>query len=162
MTDHRRACELAIRALEGDTSVRAEALLACQQVLEAAPALHRVIYRSRSLLTPLGLEKLLQHAQANNQVMRITGVLAHWNQNIVQIIEGPSQTVIGLLETIRTDPRHYDFMLLCSKPIAERRFGRWLMADLALQEDDFAALAANLEGSTDRMERRIAAWMKAR
>jgi hypothetical protein len=162
MTNARAACELAIRALEGDLGVRAEAILACQQVLEAQPALHRVIYRSRSLLSPLGLQKLLQQAQANNQLLKVTGVLAHWDGNLVQILEGPSDVIIGLLETIRCDPRHHEFMLLCSKPIAERRFGRWLMADLALQEDDFAALAANLEGSTDRLERRIANWMKAR
>jgi hypothetical protein len=162
MTNARAACELAIRALEDDPTVRAEAILACQQVLEDSPALHRIIYRSRSLMSPLGMEKLLQHAQANNQVLKVTGVLAHWDQQLVQVLEGPRETIIGLLQTIRCDPRHYDFTLLSSQPITRRRFGRWLMADMALDPDEFATLAANFEGSGDRLERRISAWMKAR
>jgi hypothetical protein len=162
MTDARTACQLAIRALEGDESVRVEALLACRMVVEATPALHRVVYSSRSLVSRRGLERLVNHAQASNQVLKVTGVLAHWDDRFVQILEGPSNVVTGLVQTIREDPRHENFMLLCSKPISERRFGQWLMASLELDAEQFGTLTANLEGSTDRMERRIANWMKAR
>ena len=162
MTDARTACQLAVRALEGDESCRVEALLACRMVVEATPALHRVMYSSRSLVTRRGLERIVNHAQASNQILKVTGVLAHWDDRFVQILEGPSNVVAGLLQTIREDPRHEDFMFLGSKPISERRFGQWLMASLELDAEQFATLTANLEGSTDRMERRVAALMTSR
>jgi hypothetical protein len=161
VNDHRKALELAIRALHGDTTVKQEALLACEQALHKSPTLHRIAYRSKSLISPLGLERLLEQSKNNNQILQITGCLVHWNDNIVQILEGPPATVLGLSETIRCDHRHENFTLLSSRPINERRFGQWLMANLHVDEEDFMILATNLEGSPDRMERRIANWMKS-
>ncbi|NBW46530.1 MAG: BLUF domain-containing protein [Betaproteobacteria bacterium] len=160
MNDTRWICELALKALEGDESVKAAAILACQQHLECHPPLHRAIYRSRSLMSQDGLNAMLEHARASNHQIGVTGVLVHHKEEFIQIVEGPTSTVVGLVGTIRNDPRHDRFALLAAREVSSRKFGDWWMADLAIDADDFSALAENFAGG-DWLERKISQWMTA-
>lgn len=163
MNDITNALKLAIAALEGEGNPTV-AILACEQALmQSSPkALWRVIYSSSSLVSPEGLKMLFRQARANNVALGVTGWLAHSDGLFVQLLEGPKETVIGLMQTIRDDPRHRQFALLDSRSIAEREYGEWLMASLELHPEDFASLMANLESSPHRLlNKKIAKWMTA-
>lgn len=123
--------------------------------------LYRVVYRSHSLLSEVGLEDLLNQARCNNLVIGVTGAIIYWNDQFVQFLEGPEETVIGLMQTIRSDPRHRGFTLLESRPIPEKKFGKFLMASIEVDAEEFGALQQNLSSSTDRLDRKISSWMES-
>lgn len=158
MNHVRRACELAIAALEGDASKRTEAILALEQLSATHGRLRRVVYHSVSLMSRDGLDALLQQARVSNAELGITGALMHWSNEIVQVLEGPDEPLSYLLATIRHDRRHKHFNLLSSGLVEHRQFGDWLMASAELQPDDFAAVVAGFAGDEDRTLRKVAAW----
>ena len=94
--------------------------------------LHRLIYRSRSLLPDDGpsqteLDALVAAAASENRAMTITGALLATEGWFVQALEGPSDMLKAAFDCIASDPRHTAVELCAVEPIDKRLFGRWAM-----------------------------------
>jgi len=72
---------------------------------------------------------LLRQARRNNERDGITGALIVRHDLYLQWLEGPPETLAKLYERILVDDRHLGIQFLDGGPIAERRFGDWLMRD---------------------------------
>jgi hypothetical protein len=94
--------------------------------------LHRLIYRSRSLL-PAGapnrteIDEIVAQAASDNRATNITGVFLAIDGWFVQALEGPSDMLKAAFDCISTDPRHTAIDLCVVEPIDKRLFGRWAM-----------------------------------
>ena len=101
----------------------------------AATEQHRVapvsmmVYRSRAVVPPSEgeLDFLVRQAQNRNHAESITGLLIYDEGYFYQWLEGPSQAVTRVWESIRADPRHYQVEVLREQRIAKRHFGNWNM-----------------------------------
>lgn len=92
--------------------------------------LERLVYRSRETepLGTLSLFNLLNLARQNNERLGITGHLLYADGMFTQCIEGPTQAIEQLWQTLQRDARHQDIELISRGPVAERRFVDWSMA----------------------------------
>ncbi|PWA06190.1 BLUF domain-containing protein [Flavobacterium psychrotolerans] len=91
--------------------------------------MHRIIYLS-SAIKPLSAEKidsLLKQARKFNLENNITGVLLYLEGNFLQVIEGPSKSIISLFERIKKDKRHTGILTVCNDVIYEKQFPDWSM-----------------------------------
>ena len=92
--------------------------------------LERLLYRSKATNTlgSLHLFNMLSEARAKNALMGITGHLLYTEEVFVQCIEGPTEAITSLWESLQRDPRHHDIELLARGPLEKRRFTDWSMA----------------------------------
>ena len=92
--------------------------------------LERLLYRSKATNTlgSLHLFNMLSEARAKNAQLGITGHLLYTEEVFVQCIEGPSEAVALLWESLQRDDRHYDLQLLARGPIEKCRYEDWSMA----------------------------------
>ena len=92
--------------------------------------LERLLYRSKATNTlgSLHLFNMLSEARAKNATLGITGHLLYTEEVFVQCIEGPSESVTSLWESLQRDERDHGIELLARGPIQERRFSDWNMA----------------------------------
>ncbi len=89
-----------------------------------------LLYASR-LTAPLGhdgLTRLLAASQHNNKSSDVTGFLQIEDDIVLQYLEGPPDAVSSLIELIRRDPRHTDFVVLAADRLDQRYFEGWQMA----------------------------------
>lgn len=95
----------------------------------AATPLTSIVYISaaRALLTGEEIQEILRQSRQNNATRDVTGLLLYWDGNFLQYIEGPADSVDGLLETIRRDSRHSGLTVLDRGVIAARAFPDWRM-----------------------------------
>jgi hypothetical protein len=99
----------------------------------AAP-LRRLIYRSRSRLgggaAAMGAEigRILETARHRNECLGVTGALVVRGARFAQALEGPSQAVQALFDSIAADPRHDQITTVEDGPVAARAFPGWSMA----------------------------------
>lgn len=93
--------------------------------------LERLIYgstatgRTDSLIN---LVAILAESQRNNDRDGLTGALAAHEGRYVQVIEGRSDALDGLLRRLATDNRHRDIVVFSRDPIEARAFAGWGMA----------------------------------
>lgn len=93
--------------------------------------LERLIYgstatgRTDSLIN---LVAILAESQRNNDRDGLTGALAAHEGRYVQVIEGRSDALDGLLRRLATDNRHRDIVVFSRDPIEARVFAGWGMA----------------------------------
>jgi hypothetical protein len=92
-------------------------------------ALSALVYRSRAVqpLSGTELHWLTQIAQSRNRASNITGVIVYDDECFYQWLEGPRDSVMRVMESIRRDPRHRDLEVLDEHPAASRQFGGWAM-----------------------------------
>jgi hypothetical protein len=92
--------------------------------------LERMLYQSspRQEFNALALFQLLTQAQLKNASLDITGHLLFVDGQFTQCLEGPSDKLERLWQTIQSDPRHQQVELLMRQPIVHRRFPEWSMA----------------------------------
>ncbi len=96
--------------------------------------LQQIVYQSK-VTVPFSveqLEQLLRPWRARNHAQRISGLLLYGDDDIIQVIEGPVETVQALYHIIAADARHHDVVTLANGPITERAFAEWSMAFSAL------------------------------
>lgn len=88
-----------------------------------------MVYRSRAVVPPSDgeLDFMVRQAQNRNHAESITGLLIYDQGYFYQWLEGPSQSVTRVWESIRADPRHYQVEVLREQSIAKRHFGHWNM-----------------------------------
>jgi hypothetical protein len=92
--------------------------------------LERILYQSTPTqeFDALALFQLLTQAQLRNASLEITGHLLFVNGQFTQCLEGPSEHIEQLWQTIQRDPRHHQVQLLMRRPTGKRRFPEWSMA----------------------------------
>lgn len=109
--------------------------------------LERVIYRSRSTTgDPLSdMEDILKVSVWNNARSGITGVLGHFGDCYLQLLEGTAPALDNLLQQLRVDPRHTELMILDRRELPARLFPGWSMA----RTDIFGTHAPTASGVND-------------
>ena len=96
--------------------------------------LQQLVYQSKATV-PFSVEQLanlLRPWRAHNHDQHISGLLLYGGDDIIQVIEGPVESVHALYQTIAADARHYDVITLADGPIQERAFAEWSMGFSAL------------------------------
>ncbi|WP_159602874.1 BLUF domain-containing protein [Hydrogenophaga sp. PBL-H3] len=95
----------------------------------AEPALATLVYRSRCV-TPLddpGLNQLVEAALQRNAAESVTGLLIYDGGRFLQWLEGPTESVDRIWQSIRADSRHTDVEILGHMPSTVRCFPDWGM-----------------------------------
>lgn len=94
--------------------------------------LETILYVSRSNLEPAIAQdvvaRIVALAQRRNRKAGITGGLIFTGKHFAQVLEGSSEALGTLVETIANDDRHGAMQVLYRKPIASRFFFDWSMA----------------------------------
>lgn len=87
------------------------------------------LYRSDAApgLTDAGMRDILAVARQRNQQLGLTGCLHHEDGMFFQWLEGPSTSLVQVLDAIRADGRHGRIDMLDQGPLAHRRFQGWRM-----------------------------------
>jgi len=99
--------------------------------------MHSLVYVSSAaqLFSKEDLAALLVKSRANNEALRITGVLLYKGGNFMQVLEGEKERVLGLKNRIATDPRHRGLMVLLEQELPQRDFDKWSMGFRDLDAD---------------------------
>ena len=89
----------------------------------------QVIYASAAAtpFTPEALRALLAKSRARNSLYGVSGVLLYHEGSILQVLEGPEDTVDRILAAVTKDPRHYKLRYLSRATIQKREFEAWSM-----------------------------------
>lgn len=130
-------------------------------------ALYRLVYVSTSLVSDDAdtarrqIDDILAASRRNNAAAEITGALLFSDTNFAQVLEGPRDAVERLYETLNTDVRHKDLLLLQTEPLAVRQFPQWSMAYIGPSQSATEAVklaATGVDRSTqgDRVRRLLA------
>ena len=109
-------------------------------------------YISRNAISENGadmvaeIDAILASARKNNAPRGITGALLFNESCFAQVLEGPSEAVDTTYQTILTDKRHSDVILLHRDRLERRCFPDWSMAFATAdpQEDDLLDLDQEL------------------
>ncbi len=128
------------------------------EIAEAAPLLATMVYRSRATvpMEAATLQDLLRSAQVRNQAEGITGLLVYDQGSFFQWLEGPTESVARVWNSVRRDPRHTDVEVLETKPTQTRFFADWDMrlatrrGDEHTHKTNFAEIAPALMDSLYR------------
>ncbi len=111
---------------------------------------HRLLYRSRSLLSgsPETVDAatlgIVERARIRNEGAGVTGALLILSGTFVQALEGPLEAVGETFERICGDMRHRDLHLIEFSAASERAFPDWAMAAVTPQ-GELIKLCATLE-----------------
>jgi hypothetical protein len=92
--------------------------------------LERIIYKSKAAdgIGSLCLFNILSKARANNASVGITGHLIFDGTYFTQCIEGSTEAIDRLWESLVADQRHQDIKIVSRAPIKMRRYGLWSMS----------------------------------
>lgn len=107
------------------------------------PGLERMLYASRATGRTdslLNMATILGESQRNNDRDGLTGALGAHDGRFIQVIEGPTTVLDGLLRRLAGDPRHRDIVILDCRPITQRQFAGWSMVSSRLGPETATAL----------------------
>ena len=116
-----------------------------------APTLFTFVYCSRATegVDNVEVARIVESAQRRNLARGITGVLVFGSGVFFQWIEGPPAQMQNLIESLHSDPRHYDVVSLDqSEEQRERLYPNWEMEQVAA-DDIGAVLQDALESAED-------------
>jgi len=104
--------------------------------------LHFLVYVSSATVpfSPEQLRALLAQSRDNNARLGLTGMLLYKDGNLMQVLEGERDVVLGLYGKIAADPRHTGLLRLLEGPCETREFPDWSMAYRDLSAGDAAAV----------------------
>lgn len=111
-------------------------------------SMHTLVYTSfaNKSVTVESLQHILQKSRRNNLRLNITGILVHYENNFLQVLEGKKATIEKLLyEKIYLDTRHSHIDVFASYPIEKRRFSNWSMGLADIRAED----GEQIEGFSD-------------
>lgn len=101
------------------------------------------VSRARAPQTTTVTTSILLQAQVHNQVSGIRGLLCQGQGFFLQVLEGDRSKVNALFQRICLDTRHKDVELLRYEEISHRRFDRWSMALVKMQQPQFDPYSAS-------------------
>jgi hypothetical protein len=98
--------------------------------------LRQLIYVSTAcrLLDEAELLAILEASVRHNGPQAVTGMLLYADGSFMQILEGSPAAIDETMGRIRNDDRHRDVVVIETRPIARREFGRWSMGFRRLGE----------------------------
>jgi hypothetical protein len=94
------------------------------------PLLHQVVYCSRAArgVDDAAVDRIIDTARRANPQLGISGLLVFGSGVFFQWLEGPRDSIAGLMTRIQRDPRHEDVVTLSqSEEVRERLFPGWSM-----------------------------------
>lgn len=121
------------------------------QDVHGLSALYNFVYCSRAAagVDQTEVEKILAASRRNNPSQGITGLLVFGGGVFFQWLEGPRESVIGLIERLNSDPRHNTIISLDeSEEVRDRMFPDWDM-ELVTPSDIRDVLADALANAED-------------
>eukprot|EP00667_Euglena_gracilis_P003345 EG_transcript_3357 len=87
---------------------------------------------------------MVQYAGSNNEYLGLSGYLLVAAPYFLQRLEGPDGHLNALVNGIKKDKRHKDFVVVEKKPITNRTYGNWTMRSFNLVKSsgtDFEAVS---------------------
>jgi hypothetical protein len=110
--------------------------------------LYEIIYVSTMAAgTPVtAVPHIVARSRQNNKANDITGMLMFDGQRFAELLEGPRTAVLELIERIRLDSRHTHMEVLHHASIEERRFVRFSMAYVPVEEEEALARLEQSDG----------------
>ncbi|MFN3868485.1 MAG: BLUF domain-containing protein [Hyphomicrobiaceae bacterium] len=89
----------------------------------------RLVYVSTSSFTfkDCDLDDIISVATARNAAHDVTGLLVYNGLNFMQALEGPTEQVLSVMQSIVNDPRHSGIVVISREAISERAFPAWAM-----------------------------------
>jgi hypothetical protein len=113
--------------------------------------LHCIAYVSsaRRELSHAQLEVLLRKARLNNSTHAITGILLYSGGNFLQVLEGPTHTVMPAYNRIRLSALHGDLIELSSQAVQARQFAGWSMAHVNVTWESLMRIQAAFHPDLD-------------
>ena len=73
------------------------------------------------------IPRILESATRNNTASDIRGALMFNGVNFAQILEGETDKVEALMETLKADPRHMGIVIIGKVEVDDYRFDDWTM-----------------------------------
>lgn len=74
------------------------------------------------------LREIMSHSRARNELLAVTGILHHENGVFYQWLEGPTDSVRSVYDSVMRDLRHTGIVELMNNDISARNFRFWSMA----------------------------------
>ncbi len=101
--------------------------------------IYYLIYSSTMSLncTEQELENILAVSRKNNVQKNITGILAYYKGNFIQLIEGEQEVIRNLYNTISNDFRHCFIEKILEGYASEKQFPNWSMAFKHLSPEEY-------------------------
>jgi hypothetical protein len=112
--------------------------------------MHHIVYTS-TLNFPFAepdLQAVLNQWRAKNERLAVTGVLLYSEGYVMQVLEGPAETVQALFKVISADVRHRAITKLSDGPVESRAFADWSMQFRTVNTDEFARLLKQIKTSS--------------
>ena len=108
---------------------------------------------------------IIEASQRNNPARDITGFLLYDADRFLQMIEGPTLSVEGLLAVIEDDPRHHSLDIVLREASDERWFPDWEMKRLISfgskpAQEELRDILGDKEGGADIL-REVDAFLRA-
>ncbi|WP_435579308.1 BLUF domain-containing protein [Gilvibacter sp.] len=90
--------------------------------------LHTICYVSTavSTITQHNVSDVFEGIVENNLSLGITGVLLYSHGNFMQILEGPSEAMASVYDSIKRDRRHHHIIEIMNQPAEERMFENYM------------------------------------
>lgn len=92
----------------------------------------QLVYLSHAVedISYTDIRDILDESRAYNAKENITGILIYREGYFLQVLEGPQETVLKLVEKIKEDDRNFKLQVLLMSEVEERLFTEWSMAFL--------------------------------
>lgn len=106
--------------------------------MSSSQQLHEVLYVSTIAPdAPISIvADIATKARITNAAKDITGLLVFDGARFCQQLEGKAKDVVRMMEHIQQDPRHIEVELLHQGPLTERRFRRFSLGFVSLDDVD--------------------------
>lgn len=114
------------------------------------PLLFNLVYCSRAAASvdDAAVDRIVDASQRHNPRRGITGLLVFGGGIFFQWLEGPRDSVLQLMETLRQDSRHDTVIQLSeTEEVRERLFPEWSMERVAV--DDIRAVLTDARDTAD-------------
>ncbi len=104
------------------------------------------------LMSVAEIVEMVEQIRPKNERLGVTGLLLYSGGNVIQTLEGTPDAVDEVFDTIRTDSRHGEVLLVDRREIDERSFATWSMGfrNVSTREvtqlQDFGAFAREAVG----------------
>lgn len=98
-------------------------------------------------ITPAQLQHLLPTWRTHNHAADLTGLLLYGEEGIMQVLEGPAESVHHCYQRIARDLRHYNVCTLADGLVPARAFSQWSMGFVQVDAPDFSRLAGYVSPS---------------
>ena len=118
----------------------------------AFPLLYNLVYCSRATpgVDDAAVDCIIESARRLNPARGITGLLVYGGGLFFQWLEGPRHSILELMDTLKTDPRHESIVSLSvTEEVRERLFPDWDM-ELVTGTDIRDVLVDALEHAKDK------------